>query len=134
MTTMNTDERKERLKQIRERREAYTRLPVRYEYPDLPNWGDIDFLFSLYDSQAALPPGEWCRCLRQKGHENRTIECLDSQQVSRIAATLMRAKCVEKVNEIAKSWLSSHAAKGALHEVVAALESLTLDQVEQEKQ
>lgn len=121
---MNTDER-ERLKQIRERHRLAV-FAYKGEKPPIAV-GDIDFLLSLLDSEAALD----CR---------PNMIAINREH----AAVLMRDKCVEKVREYGEFHLAemkyqsragqedeanAHASRSvAADELAAQLKSLTLDQ------
>lgn len=149
---MNSDERDERLKQIRERW-ARTTFPDQVFTSHVKQ--DIDFLLSLLDSYATLPrpvhrnyecmttvtdetlwcPTCACRAEYLRGHKT--------------AATIMRDLCVEKVKVMGQQWqeqrlrekrdLMEHAAMmcgtktEAAYEITRILESLTLDQVEEKQ-
>lgn len=109
-----TDEQQERLKQIR----------LRWSQPSFPDQvftshvkQDIDFLLSLYDSQAdtIIVP----------------LIPISAQE----AATSMRSRCVEKLRQHAELCrYGHHDARNELLDVMAQLKSLPLEQGEQEKQ
>lgn len=136
MTTTNltSDEREQQLKQIRERQAVMRKMSLAYQDALRPLIDDMDYVLSLLDNQTQ---GVSTDMAVLSGYESGLAD----------AATRMRDKCVEKVKLLAESWarsvedqwderpdLSFDAAERlkAAGEIVGALESLTLDQVEQE--
>lgn len=146
---MNEEER-EQLKQIRER----------WSKSDIPETlfsahckSDIDFLLSMIDSRADPRPygnQHYPYCARHEGgNYNATLACTCCDYPL-VAGTAMRDACVEKVKAMRDEWrreadsregfqfandrLKRSAQANAADWIITALESLTLHQVEQEKQ
>ena len=99
-----SNEREERLKQIRERHEHNKSAVNDYE-GHIPKWlqsayADIDFLLSLLDSKTA--GGAICTCSDLSELERVYGEHYDNCPASTYrAATRMRKACVEKVKTMA---------------------------------
>ena len=117
---MNSNERDERLKQIREGDQPWRRTA--HEIADVYDGyvGDIEFLLALLDSQAELP----------SGHREGFIQGYCE------AATRMRELCVAKVRVMRDDWRKggeweSEEYADASEKIITALQSLTLDQVEE---
>lgn len=132
---MSSIERDERVEKIRER---HRMAKFAYEGQSPPiAVADIDYLLSLLDSQAA----------------NLRLLRIASRAVIHETATATRDRCVEKVREMRNNWQievdarrdpdNPHDYKGsyglasgavdACDDIITALQSLTLDQGEQEK-
>lgn len=141
---MNTDERDERLKQIRERRNALQLRHGDWPCQTVRNsrerafqqyvLADIDFLLSLYDGYAM------CRQVQKRGkHSSNTCACVVAVElfITNNAATRMRDLCVEKVRELRQQYDAAEkslpVANGftdkanAADEIITALQSITLE-------
>lgn len=125
MTTMNSNEREERLKQIRER---WSRMNMPQTVFTSHCKGDIDFLLSLLDSQAAEPVTYY----NEDGSYNPV-----GKNIADHAATQMRDQCAAKVREMPTTTYDYRGNTPMPVELfkrnaITALESLTLD-VEQKE-
>lgn len=159
MTTMNSNEREERLKQIRER---WSRMNMPQTVFTSHCKGDIDFLLSLLDSQASPKPVGWISCGLRQGRDDRIVDIVfENADCAKafidgvepavgpiVAATQMRDQCVKKVREMKDNYelqgvecaaafnydgeWKSHLKATTANEIITALESLTLD-VEQKE-
>lgn len=118
-----TEEQTERLKQIQRWRMLHVSANSD-PYADLARaFSDIDFLLSLPDSRA-VQMGKW----------EFTADELERRYLNATrqgTATTMRSRCVEKIREYLTDCRDEE--RGILEAVAAELESLPLDQVEQEK-
>lgn len=158
--TNSTSEREQRLKMIRYRAENYLTGTVHAE----TYHQDVNLLLSMLDSQAAervkrrAPYSEECRAAIgevERRFESENVELCSIEYVHQRedhTATAMRDKCFEKVRAIHEERLRDlrtlvekgeiehedaeyeRAVLFVLSNVITAIQSLTLDQVDQEKQ
>lgn len=156
-----TDEQRERLKQIRRWRMMHVSANSD-PYADLSRaFSEIDFVLSLLDSQAAARPIGWISCGLRHGHDRIVdivfenadcakafIDGVDPVAGPIVAATTMHSLCMEKVKEMRDRFQQAadssslpndltasrdRAVANALTRLLGDLESLPLEQVEQEK-
>lgn len=131
-----TDEQRERLKQIRERRHAATLPANQRGLLHTASWVDIDFFLSLLDSHALnCNAADWAIERVQSEYLRGRVE----------GTTSMRSRCVEKVEAMADEWTllwqkdltgdhgDKHVYSMVARKIAKELKSLPLEQVEQEK-
>lgn len=134
---MNSDEREERLREVRGRLAAHLAEAAKYKNhewasgPELHYYeasDDVDFLLSRLDSQA-----ETMELLRRIPAVANDVLNQTLGQIQESAAARMRDLCVERVRKFRDASYWSDVNHAALSMLINEIDNLTLDQVEEKQ-